>query len=67
MSRDYNYKNVSSENGEFSGRIYKEANTLLTIYCKMNGLNKTHYLNEIVMKDMNEKFKRLLDGEKEKE
>lgn len=57
--RDYKFKNTTSENGEFSPKIQKEVNILLTIYCKMNGLNKTHYVNALVMKDMEEKFKKL--------
>lgn len=42
------YIGQQSNTGEFSGRLNKENNAVLDMYCKANGLNKTHQLNKIV-------------------
>ena len=46
-----------SKNGEFSCHIKKDVNKLLDIYCKVNGLNKTQYVNDVLQKEMEERFK----------
>ena len=57
--RVMNYKNVSSENGTFSCHVKKEINNKLDIYCRINGINKTAYVNELIDKDMEQKFRKL--------
>ena len=52
-----------SKSGEFSATIKKETNQLLTIYCRINNLNKTKYINDILAKDMADKFAVLEDKE----
>lgn len=44
------YIGQESKTGEFSGRLTKENNAVLDMYCKANGLNKTSQLNKIVGK-----------------
>lgn len=51
-----------SKNGEFSAHINKEANELLTIYCRVNGYNKTQYVTNLVLMDMHEKFSALKEA-----
>lgn len=62
--REYGYKNVSSENGTFSCHVRKEVNNKLDIYCRINGFNKTAYVNNLIESDMNEKFSKLREAEK---
>ena len=57
--RNFGYKNTESKNGEFSPRITKENNKYLDIYCSINGLNKTTFVNEIVKEKMEEVFEKL--------
>lgn len=61
--REYGYKNVSSENGTFSCHVRKEVNNKLDIYCRINGFNKTAYVNNLIESDMNEKFNKLREDE----
>lgn len=57
--RNYSFKNCKSRDGSFSCHIKQEANALLTLYCKINELNKTKYINDLVMRDMENKFSRI--------
>lgn len=61
MPRTDSYTNRESKNGEFSCHIRKEVNTLLTVYCKVNNINKTVYVNEVIERDMLSKFNRLVE------
>lgn len=56
MPKTNSYINRTSQNGEFSPRITKDNNARLDIFCKINGLNKSQYINDLVAKDMDEKF-----------
>jgi hypothetical protein len=64
-NRSYGYKNIKSESGEFSCHIKKAINDKLDIYCRVNGINKTMYVNQLVENDMEEKFKRLKEANNE--
>ena len=59
--RNFGYKNTKSKNGEFSPRITKENNMYLDLYCSINGLNKTAFVNEIVNEKMVQIFEKLKD------
>lgn len=60
--KSYNYINAKpSKDGTFTPDISAETNKLLTIYCKYKNLNKTKYVNELVKKDMDEKFAKLFE------
>lgn len=48
--RNYNYKNCTSKNNEFSAKINPKLNNKLTSYCKVKNINKTHFVNEVVSK-----------------
>lgn len=61
--RNFKYKNCSSEDGTFSCKLKKDTNTKLDIYCEMNNLNKTKLVNELVEREMQQKFSRLKDNE----
>ena len=61
MPKTNEYLGRESKNGVFSCHIKAEINLMLDLYCKVNGKNKTAYVNEILQKDMLEKFDRLLD------
>ena len=63
--RNYGYKNCNSENGTFSCHIKKETNTKLDIYCRINGINKTAFVNEMVDKKMEEMFSKLKEDSHE--
>lgn len=56
MPKTTSYIARDSKNGEFSPRITKDNNIRLDIFCKINGLNKSQYVNDLVAKDMDEKF-----------
>lgn len=64
-NRQYGFKDVKSENGTFSCHIKKDINTKLDLYCRINGINKTLYVNELVEKDMNDKFMKLKEANNE--
>ena len=59
QKRNYGYKNTESKNGEFSPRITKENNKYLDIYCSINKLNKTAFVNDIVKEKMTDIFGKL--------
>lgn len=59
MPKTTEYLGRQSENGTFSCHIKKEINAMLDMYCKINGLNKTTYVNGLVESDMMQKFNRL--------
>lgn len=48
-----------SKNGEFSPKIKEDNNKYLDIYCKINNLNKTQFVNQIIAEKMEELFERL--------
>ena len=58
-NRGCGYKNITSKSGEFSCHIKKAINDKLDIYCRVNGINKTMYVNQLVENDMEEKFTKL--------
>lgn len=60
--REYGYKNTRSKDESFTCHIRKEVNNKLDIYCSINGLNKTLYVNNLVESDMNEKFNKLREA-----
>lgn len=64
MPRTSTYLDRESKNGEFSCHIRKNINTLLTIYCKVNHINKTLYVNKVMERDMMSKFNKLSEEEK---
>lgn len=64
-NRQFGFKDVKSENGTFSCHIKKDINTKLDLYCRINGINKTLYVNELVEKDMNDKFMKLKEANNE--
>jgi hypothetical protein len=59
------FKRDKSESGEFSCHIKKAINDKLDIYCRVNGINKTTYVNQLVENDMEEKFKKLKETNNE--
>ena len=59
MPKTNGYFPRRSVNGEFSPRINSDNNKLLDIFCKINGLNKTQYVNDIVAKELESKFQKL--------
>lgn len=63
MPRTSGYVKRDTRNGEFSPRIKPAVNVKLDIYCKVNGLNKTKVVNEIVDAWLEEKFERLNESE----
>ena len=52
-----------SANGEFSPRIRADVNRMLDIYCRINGKNKTAFVNELIAERMNEIFNKLKEEE----
>lgn len=59
QKREFGFKHTESKNGEFSPRINKENNKYLDIYCSINGLNKTLFVNEIIKEKMQQVFGKL--------
>lgn len=59
-NRDYKFKRTSNMTGEFGTKLNKEVNERLTEYCRAKNLNKTKYVNQIVMErldqDLNELY-----------
>lgn len=56
MPKTNSYIHRTSQSGELSPTITKDNNARLDIFCKINGLNKSKYVNDLVAKDMDEKF-----------
>lgn len=65
--REYRFKQVTSDDGRFSGKIDSEKNEVLTAYCKIMNLNKTKYLNECVLRcikqDLHKNASAIIDTE----
>jgi len=59
MPKTKEYLGRQSENGTFSCHIKKEINVMLDMFCKINGLNKTAYVNTLIENDMIQKFNKL--------
>lgn len=59
MPKTNGYVQRQTVNGEFSPRINSEVNKLLDIYCKINGLNKTQYVNDLIARELEAKFRKL--------
>lgn len=62
MPKTDGFINRDSKNGEFSAHVSKENNRLLTIFCQINGYNKTSYVNKLIAEDMRSKFNVLKEG-----
>lgn len=67
MPKTNNYTGIKSENGTFSCHVNKDVNFMLDMYCKINQINKTAYVNELIYRDMQEKFNRLKEDKKNAE
>lgn len=63
MTKVAKYTGRQSKNGKFSCKIKRETNAMLDMYCKVNGLNKTAYVNALIENDMMQKFSKLLKEE----
>lgn len=59
MPKTTDYIGRQSENGTFSCHVKKEVNAMLDMYCRINGLNKTAYVNALIESDMMQKFSKL--------
>lgn len=59
MPKTNEYLGRQSENGVFSCHVKKEVNSMLDMYCKINGYNKTAYVNDLIERDMLIKFGKL--------
>lgn len=55
-TRNYGFKNTESSDGSFTCHINKDNNRMLTLYCKFSNQNKTKYINNLIEKDMTDKF-----------
>lgn len=63
MPRTQGYVGRESKNGEFSCHIKGEINRMLDIYCKVNGKNKTAFVNEVIAEKMSDAFLKLKEEE----
>ena len=62
MARNSGYRNVNKKNKRgFTPDIKPEISTKLDIYCRINGINKTHLVNRILDEWLESKFSRLLE------
>ena len=59
MPKTKEYLGRQSENGTFSCHIKKEINVMLDMFCKINKINKTAYVNTLIENDMIQKFNKL--------
>lgn len=59
MPKTNEYLGRQSENGVFSCHIKREINFMLDMFCRINGYNKTAYVNKLIEDDMAEKFNKL--------
>ena len=48
------YKKTNNMTGEFGTKLNKEVNERLTEYCRAKNLNKTKYVNQIVMERLDQ-------------
>lgn len=53
-NRDYKFKRTNNMTGEFETKLNKEVNERLTEYCRAKNLNKTKYVNQIVMERLDQ-------------
>ena len=60
MSKNIGYRNVSKQNRRgFTPDIRPDVNAMLDIYCRINGKNKTHCVNDILENYLIVKFQAL--------
>ena len=61
--REYRYKRYEDKKSDgFTAHISKGNAELLDIYCRINNLNKTKYINDLLGRDMVERFAVLRGG-----
>lgn len=65
MAKVAKYTGSQSEDGTFSCKVKREVNAMLDMYCKVNGLNKTAYVNALIENDMMQKFSKLKELKEE--
>lgn len=63
MPRTNGYVGRDSKTGEFSCTINKDVNKMLDIYCRINGFNKTRFVNDLIRDKMEEVYNKLKDQE----
>lgn len=59
MTKAAEYTGKQSKDGTFSCEVKREVNAMLDIYCRVNNLNKTAYVNALIENDMMQKFSKL--------
>lgn len=62
MSRNDGYRNTGKQNRRgFTPDIRPDVNAMLDIYCRVNNMNKTHCVNDILENYLIVKFQALRD------
>ena len=56
------FRNVESQNGEFSCKIDKKTTGRITRYCKLNNLNRTKFVIEILNERLDQLERDQLQG-----
>ena len=62
MPKTNSYVEREKKTDGFSGKLDKDNDIRLSLYCKINDLNKTKILNIIVKDFLDSKFDRLKEG-----
>ena len=55
--RNDRYRDTQSQDGTFSSNIWADVNIILNFYCKKMNINKTHYVNKAVMRQLQQDMK----------
>lgn len=57
MAKQHGYRNVRrAHDGMFQPDIKQDVNDMLDIYCRINDINKTHLVNDILRDWLLDKF-----------
>lgn len=62
MAKSMNYVDRDNRSGEYNCHIRPEVNNLLDVYCRINGINKAKYVNDLIQRDMAEKFAKIREA-----
>jgi len=63
MAKQHGYRNGRrAQDGMFQPDIKQDVNDMLDIYCRINDINKTHLVNDILRDWLLDKFEVLREG-----
>ena len=61
MPKTKAYVARQSKSGDFTCHINKTLNKYLDVYCELNKINKTRYVNDVLMERLEKEFQKMVE------